>query len=99
MALALAEAMDGFLALHFAAQSGHVEVLRLLVRKMSSKGQETTVSMCRFEGCFFFAVLPFGAKLKWVSFWGGVRKGKLEEWGIVSNSLWKGYVGGGCSGP
>ncbi|CAJ1350896.1 unnamed protein product [Effrenium voratum] len=37
------EAMDGFLALHFAAQSGHVEVLRLLVRKMSSKGEYAAV--------------------------------------------------------
>ncbi|CAE7444299.1 Ripk4, partial [Symbiodinium sp. CCMP2456] len=33
------EAMDGFLPLHFAAQAGHLEVLRLLIRKVGSKGE------------------------------------------------------------
>jgi len=31
--------MDGFLPLHFAAQAGHVEVLKLLVRHIGSKGE------------------------------------------------------------
>lgn len=37
------EAMDGFLPLHFAAQSGHLEVLRLLVRKVGAKGERGLV--------------------------------------------------------
>lgn len=35
--------MDGFLALHFAAQQGHVEVLKLLLRHVSTKGERGAV--------------------------------------------------------
>ncbi|CAE8606076.1 unnamed protein product, partial [Polarella glacialis] len=37
------EAMDGFLPLHFAAQGGHLEVIRLLVKKVGSKGDHGNV--------------------------------------------------------
>lgn len=33
------EAMDGFLPIHFAAQSGHLEVLRAIVRHIGAKGE------------------------------------------------------------
>jgi len=36
-------AMDGFLPLHFAAQSGHLEVLRLIVKKLGSKGEHGVI--------------------------------------------------------
>eukprot|EP00411_Alexandrium_monilatum_P016696 CAMPEP_0175235674 /NCGR_PEP_ID=MMETSP0093-20121207/27613_1 /TAXON_ID=311494 /ORGANISM="Alexandrium monilatum, Strain CCMP3105" /LENGTH=936 /DNA_ID=CAMNT_0016529603 /DNA_START=8 /DNA_END=2815 /DNA_ORIENTATION=- len=37
------EAMDGFLPLHFAAQAGHLEVVRMLVRKVSAGGARGAV--------------------------------------------------------
>eukprot|EP00931_Biecheleriopsis_adriatica_P110597 TRINITY_DN8488_c0_g1_i1.p1 TRINITY_DN8488_c0_g1~~TRINITY_DN8488_c0_g1_i1.p1 ORF type:complete len:540 (-),score=159.74 TRINITY_DN8488_c0_g1_i1:66-1460(-) len=39
----LSKAMDAFLPLHFAAQAGHLEVLRLLVRKVGAKGEHGLV--------------------------------------------------------
>lgn len=37
------EAMDGFLPLHFAAQQGHIELLRVIIRSVSAKGDHGAV--------------------------------------------------------
>lgn len=37
------EAMDGFLALHFAAQGGYLEVVRLILKEISQKGEHGAV--------------------------------------------------------